>query len=309
MKRKIRFVKMHSLGNDFVILDRIAQEITLDQALLARIGHRQLGIGCDQILIVDPPTQPQYDFQYRVFNADGQEAGQCGNGARCFGRYVFEKGLTDKRKLNVGCLHNPISIDLTDPQHIEVCLGKPQLPPTSNDIDTSNLQKISEGRYKLPLNAHNATVEIEKEVSLLSIGNPHCVITVPSVKDAKVNTTGKSLQTHPSFPKGVNVGFKEVLARNHIKLRVYERGVGETSACGTAACAAVIAGNLQNELNPAVQVDMPGGALSVRWEEKTGIYISGPTHLVYEGWFVIEHADEFATQPPSAEMIDEMFDN
>ena len=287
MKKKIRFVKMQALGNDFVILDRITQSLTITPDLIARIGHRQLGIGCDQVLIVDPPSQPNYDFNYRIFNANGDEVEQCGNGTRCFGRYVYEKGLTDKNYLTIGCLANPIYIDLNDPMRIEVLLGKPKFPPSAKDFHI-NTQKINAlGRYKIPI------YKTDKEVTLLSIGNPHCVLSVSNVKDTRVTSIGKLLQNDPTFPKGVNVSFVEVLARNHIKLRVYERGVGETQACGTAACAAVIAGVTQGELNTSVQVDMSGGSLSVNYDTQKGVSITGNTHTVFEGTFVINQTYEY----------------
>lgn len=287
MKRKIRFVKMQALGNDFVILDRITQSFTITPELIAKIGHRQLGIGCDQVLIVDPPYQPDYDFNYRIFNATGEEVEQCGNGARCFGRYVYERGLTDKSYLTVGCLTSPIYIDLNDPMRIEVLLGKPKFPPAAKDFNVSSQKINAVGRYKVPI------LRVDKEVTLLSIGNPHCVLSVSNLKDARVASIGKSLQNDPVFPKGVNVSFVEVLARNHIKVRVYERGVGETQACGTAACAAVIAGVTQDELNPSVQVDMPGGSLSVNYDKQKGVSITGNTQTVFEGTFVINQTDEY----------------
>lgn len=288
MKRKIKFVKMHGLGNDFVIIDRISQPFTISTELMARIGHRTLGVGCDQILIVDPPSQPEYDFNYRIFNANGEEVEQCGNGARCFGRYVFEKGLTEKSEITVGCLANPISINLADPNHIEAFLGTPKFAPNSKHFNVKHLKKLSTGRYKLTID-HQI-----KEATLLSIGNPHCVLSVPSVKDAKTEYIGKLLQQDICFPNGVNVSFVEVLARNHIKLRVYERGVGETQACGTAACASVIAGVLQNELNQTVQVDMPGGSLEVSWDKQKGVSICGSTNIVFEGRFVINQTEDVA---------------
>lgn len=272
---------MHGLGNDFVVLDRISQPIVLTNELLTRIGNRQLGIGCDQIIVIDPPTHPEHDFNYRVFNATGEEVEQCGNGARCFGRYVHESGLTHKEKIIVGSLSGAIHINLEDPTHIEVSLGKPKFPPAAKDIYANSLKKISTGRYKLILNG------IEKEAALLSMGNPHCVFAVSNIRDADVTTIGKMLQQNVCFPKGVNVSFVETLAKNHIKLRVFERGVGETQACGTAACAAVVAGAMRNDLNPHVQVDMPGGSLTVQWDKNEGARICGHTQIVFEGYFLI----------------------
>lgn len=286
MKRKIKFVKMHSLGNDFVVIDRILQSFPLQKELLAKVGHRTLGIGCDQILIVEPPSQPDYDFNYRIFNANGTEVEQCGNGARCFGRYVYEKGLTEKSKIRVGCWHNAIEIDLSDPNHIEANLGTPRFAPNVSEFNVNHLKKQGTGRYKLTI------LNDIREATLLSIGNPHCVLAVSNTQKAPVEKIGTALQEDISFPNGVNVSFVEVLARNHIKMRVYERGVGETSACGTAACAAVIAGILQNELSRNVQVDMPGGSVSVVWHEDKTVSLSGNTQIVFDGGFVIRQTNE-----------------
>lgn len=277
---------MHGLGNDFVVIDRITQSFPIQNDLMARIAHRQLGIGCDQILIVDPPAQSDLDFNYRIFNANGEEVEQCGNGARCFGRYVLEKALTDKEHLVVGCMQGPIEINLTDPDHIEAFLGKPKFPPAAKDFHVNHLKKTGTGRYRM------TSQQDVREATLLSIGNPHCVFSVPNLKDIRVSAIGKALQQDVCFPRGVNVSFVELLARNHIRIRVYERGVGETQACGTAACAAVIAGVLQDELNPSVQVDMAGGSLSVYWDKQKGISISGSTHTVFEGSFVINQTNE-----------------
>lgn len=277
---------MHSLGNDFVVLDRITQHFTITPKLMSHLGDRHLGIGCDQILLIDPPISPNMDFSYRIFNADGKEVEQCGNGARCIGRYLLDKGLTSKTLISVDSLGGPIQIDVQEPDHIEAYLGHPQFPPKAKGFKIQNLKETRPARYKIPI------FKAEKEISLISLGNPHCILSVPNIKDAKVTTIGKSLQSSPFFPEGVNVSFVQLLARNHIKLRIYERGVGETQACGTAACAAVIAGIMGKELNSNVQVEMPGGRLSVSWTKENGVRVSGNTYYVFQGSFLIQQPEE-----------------
>tara|TARA_R110002110_G_scaffold65206_4_gene180023 strand:+ start:107879 stop:108745 length:867 start_codon:yes stop_codon:yes gene_type:complete len=285
MSQKINFVKMHGLGNDFVVLDRITQFFPINRSLIKKIGDRNLGIGCDQILIVDPPTHPEHDFNYRIFNANGKEVEQCGNGARCFGRYIYEKGLSEKNILTVGCLSGTIQIDISTPNHITANIGQPQSPVKNKDFKIHKLKEISAGRYRI------AIQKTHKEVQLISLGNPHCVLSVPSLKETNVASIGRTLQNHPCFPQGINVSFVELLARNHIKVKVYERGAGETQACGSAAAASVIAGIQQKELNHSVQVDMPGGSLSVEWPDgNVGVSISGPTSSVFEGRFLLSQA-------------------
>jgi diaminopimelate epimerase len=283
----IKFTKMHGLGNDFVILDNISQAIKIDYALIRKIADRNFGIGCDQVLVVDPPMDPQLDFNYRIFNADGKEVAQCGNGARCFGRYVYEKGLIDKSHIQIGTSSGKMSINLCDLSHIQVDMGIPQFSPKAIPLNTKFAHKLANpGRYKINLLGN------EREVTILSIGNPHCIISVPATSEAAVNEVGKALQNHPAFPKGVNVSFIQVLARNHVKCRVFERGVGETLACGSAACAAVIAGILHQELNSEVKVDMAGGSLTVSWQPQEAVYLSGPAKSVFQGEFYLSTSEE-----------------
>lgn len=272
---------MHSLGNDFVIIDTLTQSFAITSNLIKKIANRHWGIGCDQVLIITPPTSPQLDFSYRIFNADGTEVAQCGNGARCFGRYVYDHGLTGKKQLHVGTLSGKLLIDLTHPDAIQVNMGPPIFSSKAIPLDNSVLNQQSQGRYQITIGKNT------RPVTLLSLGNPHCVISVPAIHEAKVQEIGHSLQTHPAFPQGVNVSFVEVLARNHIKCRVYERGVGETQACGSAACAAVISGVLQKELNPDVKVEMPGGGLSVFWTPEGDVLLKGPIARVFEGTFCL----------------------
>ncbi|MGE3318326.1 MAG: diaminopimelate epimerase [Candidatus Berkiella sp.] len=283
----IRFTKMHGLGNDFVVLDNISQAIKVDYMLIRKIADRNFGIGCDQVLVVDPPASPDVDFNYRIFNSDGKEVAQCGNGARCFGRYVFDSGLTDKKMIQIGTSNGKMEIDVSDLTHIRVDMGIPQFAAKAIPINPKFAEKVSEpARYKINLLGN------EREVTILSVGNPHCIISVPATSEAAVNEVGTALQQHPAFPKGVNVSFLQVLARNHAKCRVFERGVGETLACGSAACAAVIAGILQEELNSTVKVDMPGGSLTVSWNPEKPVFLSGPAKSVFAGEFYLSVTDE-----------------
>lgn len=287
MRTMIHFTKMHGLGNDFVILDNITQNVKIDPRLIRRIADRNFGIGCDQVLIVEPPLDPQLDFHYRVFNADGKEVAQCGNGARCFGRYVYERGLIDKTLLHIGTLAGKLTVDVSDLTAIQVDMGPPHFSPHSIPLNTQHTTPLAmEGRHKIRLLGN------DREVTILSLGNPHCVISVPATAEAAVAEVGKALQEHPAFPNGVNVSFLQVLARNHVKCRVYERGAGETLACGSAACAAVIAGILQEELNQQVKVDMAGGSLMVNWQPEGNITLSGPAISVFQGDFCVMQPEE-----------------
>ncbi|MFI4938137.1 MAG: diaminopimelate epimerase [Candidatus Berkiellales bacterium] len=287
MKTMVSFTKMHGLGNDFVILDSIIQNLKIEPRLIREIADRNFGIGCDQVLIVEPPTDPNLDFSYRIFNADGKEVAQCGNGARCFGRYVYESGLIDKTTLQVGTKSGTLIIDVVDPSSIRVDMGEPQFSPYAIPINIKEVTKLAnKGRYRINLLGN------DREVTLLSLGNPHCVISVPATTEAAVTEVGQALQTHPAFPEGVNVSFLQVLARNHVKCRVFERGVGETLACGSAACAAVVAGILQKELNPQVKVDMRGGSLTVLWEHQKAVFLSGPAISVFKGEFCLTYHEE-----------------
>ncbi|MGD9591044.1 MAG: diaminopimelate epimerase [Candidatus Berkiella sp.] len=286
MSSMIHFTKMHGLGNDFVVLDSITQHVKLTPNLVKRIADRNFGIGCDQVLLIEPPAHPNLDFNYRIFNQDGKEVSQCGNGARCFGRYVFERGLTGKKQLTIGTNAGSLKINIADLSCIEVDLGEPIFSPKAIPINVKAVSKLQKtGYYKIHLLGNN------REVVILSLGNPHCVMWVPATSEAAVMEVGKAFQKHPAFPKGVNVSFMQVLARNHIKCRVYERGAGETLACGSAACASVVAGILHGELNKEVKVDMPGGALTVRWEQEGSVFLSGPAIGVFHGQFSVSHQD------------------
>lgn len=287
MGTHFHFTKMHGLGNDFVVIDNITQNVKIDSNLAKRIANRHFGIGCDQLLLIEPPYEPQLDFTYRIFNADGKEVTQCGNGARCFGRYVFENALTDKTVIQVGTLAGKLIIDVSDLTNIQVNLGRPLFSPNAIPLNLKDVLPLpAKGRYKITL------LDNERDVTILSMGNPHCVIFVPATSEAAVNEVGMALQNHPAFPQGVNVTFLQVLAKNHVKCRTYERGTGETFSCGSAACAAVIAGVLQEELNREVKVDMGNGALTVRWDLDDYVYLSGPTRTVFHGILALNQVEE-----------------
>jgi diaminopimelate epimerase len=269
-----KFTKMHGLGNDFVVFDGITQQVALTAAQFAFVADRHFGIGCDQVLLVERPTRADTDFRYRIFNADGGEVQQCGNGARCFVRFVHDKGLTDKREIRVETLAGIIAPRLEADGQVTVNMGTPLFEP-------ERIPFVAPQRaFAYPLEVGGAVVEI----SALSMGNPHAVQRVDNVDGAPVTTQGPLLERHPRFPQRVNAGYMQVLDRGHIKLRVYERGAGETLACGTGACAAVVAGIVRGWLDHEVTVSARGGMLSVRWQgEGRPVWMTGPAVTVFTG--------------------------
>ncbi len=272
---KLRFTKMHGLGNDFVVFDAIAQRVQLTPDRIRAIADRHRGIGCDQVLLVEAATGPEAEFRYRIFNADGGEVEQCGNGARCFARFVREHGLTQRDRIRVETAAGPIELQLEADGQVSVAMGVPRLEPA--DIPFEAPGRAS--RYSLAVGAQ------EIEIGAVSLGNPHAVLQVDAVDRAPVATLGPLLERHPRFPRRVNVGFMEVVSRDHIRLRVFERGVGETLACGSGACAAMVVGRLQGLLAATVQVDLPGGSLRIQWpDESAGVTMTGPATRVFEGW-------------------------
>lgn len=281
MIENISFTKMHANGNDFVILDRIRQYCKISAPMIRAIADRHRGIGCDQVLIIDPPTDPDCDFEYRIFNHDGSEVEQCGNGARCVGRYLFQKGLTSHRQMVLHSLKGNITVNVSNIDHIQAHLGKAIFHSSQFNIKHPDVHPLSENRYRLSLN------QSERECSFVSLGNPHCVFFLPSLHDEDLETLAQTCQQHPAFPQGVNVIFVQVLAKNHMKCRVFERNTGETQACGSGACAAAIAGIIKNEVNQHVQVDMPGGRLEVEWAPEQEVVLSGETKASFEGVFML----------------------
>ena len=271
---QLHFTKMHGLGNDFVVLNAIKQNIDLSKAQLRLLANRHLGVGCDQILLVESSSQQGVDFRYRIFNADGGEVEQCGNGARCFARFVLDKGLAAKSEIVVETRGGIIVLKVEKDGQITVDMGVPDFEPAA-------LPLLAEQR--LPyyrLNIHGQDVEF----GAVSMGNPHAVLRVEHIGTAAVETIGPALESHLQFPNRVNVGFMEIKDPEHIMLRVYERGAGETMACGTGACAAVAVGRQWGQLSDMVRVSLPGGDLMIRWQgEGKHLFMTGPAATVFEG--------------------------
>ena len=282
---KLKFTKMQGAGNDFIVLDAISQQVDFSEDQWRRLGDRRFGIGADQILVVERPTVSGCDFRYRIFNSDGGEVEQCGNGARAFARFVSDKGLSRERSIRVQTMSGIIAPRLEDDGSVTVDMGAPVLDPAAVPFDTEGLEGSPEGRDTLwPLPLHQGVLETTVLVSAVSMGNPHAVQVVDDVDTAPVAEMGPQIEQHLRFPKRVNAGFMQVLARDHVKLRVYERGAGETLACGTGACAAVVAGIRRGLLDSPVRVSARGGELSIGWAgEGEPVYLSGPAVTVFEG--------------------------
>ena len=271
---EISFTKMHGLGNDFVVIDATSQPIELSMEQIRFLADRRFGVGCDQVLLVEPPLQSNVDFTYRIFNADGGEVEQCGNGARCFARYVRDHGLTRKTNISVATRAGVITLHVETDGQITVDMGEPRFEPEAIPFDAAARAEV----YPLKL----ATAEVE--VGVVSMGNPHAVLRVEQVDSAPVSSQGAEIETHPRFPRRVNVGFMQVVDRQHIRLRVYERGAGETLACGTGACAAVVVGRQRGWLDDKVTVSLPGGNLKIQWSgEGHPVMMTGPAVSVFEG--------------------------
>jgi diaminopimelate epimerase len=271
---RLKFTKMHGLGNDFVVLDATRVPMNLTPAQLRFLADRHFGVGCDQLLVVEPPRGPDTDFYYRIFNADGGEVEQCGNGARCFVRYVHERELTTKRAIRVGTLGGVIEPRLEADGQVTVDMGVPVFEPARIPFDAPAEAPL----YDLEVN--KKTIKINS----LSMGNPHAVQVVADIDTAPVASEGPLIEAHPRFPKRVNAGYLQVLDRSHIRLRVYERGAGETLACGTGACAAVVAGIRRSLLDARVHVATRGGDLVIVWSGPgTPVMMTGPAVTVFEG--------------------------
>jgi len=273
---------MHGLGNDFVVINAISQTVDLTPDQIRFIADRHRGVGCDQLLLVEAPESDEVDFKYRIFNADGSEVGQCGNGARCFAQYVVDVGLTDKSELTVATASGTIQLSLGTDGQITVDMGVPRFNPGELPFVAEDTEI---GAERFPLSVGNQLIEI----GAVSMGNPHAVIDVTSldvasVDDAPVAELGPLLESHSRFPERVNVGFMQVVARDHIRLRVFERGVGETLACGTGACAAVAVARTWGMVDDEVSVDLPGGRLLIRWPGgSSSMLMTGPAETVFEG--------------------------
>lgn len=271
---KLNFTKMHGLGNDFVVFDGISQPLNLSPSQLRLIADRHFGVGCDQILLVERPTRPDTDFRYRIFNADGGEVSQCGNGARCFVRFVHDQGLTDKQEIRVETASGIIVPRLEADGMVTVNMGPPRFSPADIPF-TAEQQALT---YELQLTGETV------EISALSMGNPHAVQIVDNADSAPVERQGPQIENHIQFPQRVNAGFMQIIDRGHIALRVYERGSGETLACGTGACAAVVSGITRGYLDNSVEVQTRGGKLRIRWDgEGQPVWMTGPAATVFSG--------------------------
>jgi diaminopimelate epimerase len=271
---RLRFTKMQGAGNDFVVLDGIGQQIELTPAQLRQLADRHFGVGADQILVVERPATPGVDFRYRIFNADGGEVEQCGNGARCFVRFVREKGLTTQAEIRVETLSGIIVPRLEPDGRVTVDMGRPIFDPRRVPFETDS------DALQQSLDVDGVTVH----VTVLSMGNPHAVQVVDDVASAPVETLGPQIERHPRFPQRVNAGFMQVVDRHRIRLRVFERGSGETLACGTGACAAAVAGIKRGLLESPVEVETRGGRLTITWQgADNAVWMTGPAESVFDG--------------------------
>lgn len=270
----LRFTKMHGLGNDFVVIDAVTQNVTVTESLVKKLADRRFGIGCDQVLVVEPPSRPSIDFKYRIFNQDGSEVEQCGNGARCFAKFVRDRKLTGKSTINVETNAGDIQLRVTPDYQVEVNMGKPILQPSDIPFTAPAMSNT----YRL------TALDKTWQIGAVSMGNPHAVLTVEDIATAPVDSLGAAIECHPQFPQRVNVGFMEVSNRHQIELRVFERGVGETLACGTGACAAVVSGCLRGLLDSPVTVNLPGGTLHIEWSgTEHPVIMTGPATTVFHG--------------------------
>ena len=270
----LHFTKMHGLGNDFMVVDMVTQSVRLPPEKIRRLADRRFGVGFDQMLVVEPPTDPDMDFRYRIFNANGSEVEQCGNGARCFARFVRDKKLIGHDVIRVQTAGGNIELNILDSGEVQVDMGVPVLKPAA--IPFKARQQDKEYELRVDGQAHS--------ISAVSMGNPHAVLQVDDVNRAPVERLGAAIESHNRFPRRCNVGFMQIIDRSEINLRVFERGVGETMACGTGACAAVVAGRLQGLLDEEVRVNLPGGVLNIRWPgEGRSVMMKGSATRVFEG--------------------------
>jgi diaminopimelate epimerase len=271
---KIRFTKMHGLGNDFVMIDAISQKLSMTPERARKLADRHFGIGCDQVLVVEPPVSADADFRYRIFNHDGSEVENCGNGARCFAVFVRQRKLTGKRIIRAETAGGLLILKVLPDNRVTVDMGVPRLDPQQIPFQAPQ-QAIT---YPLPLDG------TALEISAVSMGNPHAVTVVEDVTGYDVKGIGAKVEIHPAFPRKVNAGFMQVINRREVRVRVFERGTGETLACGTGACAAVVAGRLRKLLDRDVTVHLPGGDLSIRWDgEDKPVLMTGPATTVFHG--------------------------
>jgi diaminopimelate epimerase len=270
----MKFTKMHGLGNDFVVIDAVTQNINLSAAVVRRIADRHLGIGCDQVLIVEPPSSTDIDFNYRIFNSDGSEVEQCGNGARCLARFVRDRKLSGKESIRVKTMNRIIGLSINKDNTISVDMGIPQFEPKDLPFEA----ECRSASYEIDLGDQTATI------AAISMGNPHAVMFVDDIDSAPVSTIGSKIEKHYRFPNKVNVGFVEVVNRRHVKLRVHERGSGETRACGSGACAAAVATIQKGLVDSPVTVALTGGNLTINWPgEGHSLMMSGQAITSFHG--------------------------
>lgn len=271
---QLKFTKMHGTGNDFMMVNLISQQGSLSENQIRKLADRRFGVGFDQLLIVEPPTDPDADFRYRIFNADGTEVEQCGNGARCFARFVHDQKLTWKDQLQVQTLGGTIHLTLQEYERVLVDMGVPEFSPEKIPF----IADYASEQYSIELNGKTY------DVGVVSMGNPHLILIVDDVDSAPVETLGPLLEAHPRFPNKVNVGFMQIESAERIRLRVFERGVGETLSCGTGACAAVVSGQQRGLLGKEVHVFLSGGELNIQWSgDQQPVMMSGSATKVYEG--------------------------
>ncbi len=274
LSMRMNFTKMQALGNDFVVIDAISQAVSMDRERAKKIADRRLGVGCDQILMVERASRDDVDFRFRVINADGGEVAQCGNGARCFALFVRQHGLTQKNEMRLETAADILVVTLSPNGEVCVNMGVPRFAPEDIPLIAERRREV----YDLEL--ERQTVEI----SALSLGNPHAVQIVEDVDRAPVSQQGPLIEGHARFPQRANAGFMQICSRDRIRLRVFERGAGETMACGSGACAAVVAGHQRGLLDDSVSVDLPGGSLRVRWSGNAKpVYLTGPAQSVFDG--------------------------
>ena len=270
----IKFTKMHGLGNDFVVIDGVRQHINLTTNAIKKLADRNLGIGCDQVLLIEPPSDKNIDFNYRIFNCDGSEVEQCGNGARCMARYIADQQLSGKKTVLLQTKNRIMEVTTKPKNLVTANMGTPIFTPEEIPFISQQQDKL----YSIEAGSQSF------EIAALSVGNPHAVIQVENVETAAVAELGPMIQTHDQFPESVNVGFMQIIDRHNIKLRVYERGVGETQACGSGACAAAVAAIQQDLVESKVNLQLLGGKLSIEWSgEDQPILMTGPAETVFHG--------------------------
>ena len=276
---RIQFTKMHGLSNDFVVIDAVSQHVNLRASQIQKLADRHTGIGFDQLLLIEPPSRPDADFDYRIFNSDGGEVEHCGNGARCFAKFVTDRELTSKPVITVNTARGLIELELTDLGLVRVNMGQPVLDPNALPyVGPPELDASQTVALDIPFD--------QKQFGLISMGNPHAVCIVDSVDSIAVEDIGRAVQMLPQFPDSINVGFVEIVSRTEIRLRVYERGAGETLACGTGACAAVAYARLLEQLDSQVSVATRGGNLQIEWQGiGHDLMMTGPAESVFEGEF------------------------